>query len=59
MYSGSSAIDLEIVNILCVIAPEHGRALVGTKPVIALADRDFMVEDVIAEVGFENAEVLG
>ena len=53
-----NAIDLEIVNILGVIAPQHGCALVGTQPVVALAERNFMVEDVVAEIGFEDAGVF-
>ena len=52
------AIDLEVINVLLVVAPQHARALIRPQPVVALAKRNFVPQQVIREVPLQQPRVV-
>jgi hypothetical protein len=52
------AVDLEGVDVLCIIAIGKAASLSRSHPVIALAERELVIEEPVGEIGLEDAEVV-
>jgi hypothetical protein len=48
------AVDLEGVDVLCIVAPRKAASLARTEPVVDLSESDFVIEDVVRGVSFHD-----
>ena len=53
------AVNLKGIDVLGVVAVHEGATNRGSKPVVALAERYFVVQDTVRQVRFHNTECVG